>query len=536
MEAAIVPLRPDTSQEGSQAQTRRYQVLVDALSGEHVTDPSLTADKNARDTGAAAERLSWPAVEPTETREQDPADAELRKLIAILSSFASTYLNGTATPEDTASAEHTATRLEAALQQTQSSLIRAQAEDALARAAEIWTRNAETPPTTWTHARTLLLASTTSPRPEPTPENANFDLLLPQGPRADAARGLGQLAHVPAQYSPEVARALLALAADPVGAIRHTVARLTPLVAISDTDTAWEILECLAAQDGDDAVLAAVVATACFRMNDRQRGVSLLTTVMGRATPHSSRETAASACATAAGLLWVHHATPEAGTALTSMITRWLDDSTWADCLHQLRVSGALTHDNDTVRQRALTLMQQIAEPALDKTRHALAQRQTSTDAEREQLKNTVRLLDNIASQIYFASGGDPDNTPPTEPEVRLVDEAEPLIKPLSATPVAGVAHHLVEMSKRMIDQRPQQTLLTVRDIVTQVGAQSGYTTDTLGVGTCVTFVERILADHRSLLRSPDNLTALRQICDAFIDAGWPQAHKLVFGIEQIFR
>ncbi|MGW1506108.1 hypothetical protein ACWCQW_47990 [Streptomyces mirabilis] len=536
MEAAIIPLRPGTPQEGSQAQTRRYQLLVDALSVEHVTDPSLMTDKNARDTDAAAERLPWPAAEPTETREEDPADAELRKLIAILSSFASTYLNGIATPEDTASAERTATRLEAALQQTQSSLIRAQAEDALARAAEIWTRSTETPPAIWTHARTILLASTKSPRPEPTPENANFDLLLPQGPRADAARGLGQLAHVPAQYGPEVARALLALAEDPVGAIRHTVARLTPLVAVSDTDTAWEILERLAAQDGDDAVLAAAVTTACFRMNDRQRGASVLTTVMGRATPHPSRETAASACATAAGLLWVHQAMPEAGTALTSMITSWLDDGTWADCLHQLRGSGALTHDNDTVRQRALTLMQQLTEPALDRTRHALAQHQAFTDAEREQLKNTVRLLDNVASQIYFASGGGPNSTPPTEPEVRLVDEAEPLIKLLSATPVAGIAHHLVELSERMVDQRPQQTLLTVRDIVTQVGTQSGYTADTLGVGTCVTFVERILADHRSLLRDPDNLTALRQICDAFIDAGWPQAHKLVFGIEQIFR
>lgn len=320
--------------------------------------------------------------------------------------------------------QRTATRLEAALQQTQSSLIRAQAEDALARAAEIWTRNTETPPTTLTHARALLLTSTTSPRPEPTPENANFDLLLPQGPRADAARGLGQLAHIPAQYGPEVAQALLALAEDPVGAIRHTVARLTPLVAVSDTDTAWEILERLAAQDCDDAVLAAAVTTACFRMSDRQRGASVLTTVMGRATPHPGRETAASACATAAGLLWVHQAMPEAGTALTSMITSWLDDGTWADCLHQLRDSGALTHDNDTVRQRALTLMQQLTEPALDRTRHALAQQQAFTDAEREQLKNTVRLLDNVASQIYFASGGGPNSTPPTEPEVRLVDEA----------------------------------------------------------------------------------------------------------------
>jgi hypothetical protein len=511
-------------------------MLVDALSVEHITDPSLAADKNVRYTDAAAGRLSWPAVQPTETGEEDPADAELRKLIATLSSFASTYLNGTATPEDTSSAEHTATSLEAALQQTQSFPVRAQAEDALARAAEIWTRNTQTPPATLTHARTLLLASTTSPRPEPTPENANFDLLLPQGPRADAARGLGQLASVPDQYSPEVARALLTLAVDPVGAIRHTVARITPLVAVSDTDTAWEILKQLAAHDIDDAVLATAVTTACFRMNDRQRGVSTLTTVMARATPHPGRETAASACATAAGLLWVHHATPEAGTALTSMISRWLDDSTWANCLHQLRLSGALTHDNGAIRQRALTLMQQLAEPALDQTHHALAQHQISTDAEREQLKNTVRLLDNITSQIYFASGGDPDSTPPTEEEVRLLDEAQPLIKLLAATPVAGVAHHLVEMCQRMIDQRPQQTLLTVRDIVTQVGTQSGYTADSLGVGTCVTFVERILADHRGLLRSPDNLTALRQICDAFIDAGWPQAHKLVFGIEQIFR
>jgi hypothetical protein len=70
------------------------------------------------------------------------------------------------------------------------------------------------------------------------------------------------------------------------------MARITPLVAFSDTDTAWDILEQLAAQDIDDAVLAVTVTTACFDMCDRQRGTSLLTTVMGRATPHPGRETA----------------------------------------------------------------------------------------------------------------------------------------------------------------------------------------------------------------------------------------------------
>jgi hypothetical protein len=34
----------------------------------------------------------------------------------------------------------------------------------------------------------------------------------------------------------------------------------------------------------------------------------------------------------------------------------------------------------------------------------------------------------------------------------------------------------------------------------------------------------------------PSDLTALREICDTFIDAGWPQAYSPVLGIEQIFR
>ncbi len=55
--------------------------------------------------------------------------------------------------------------------------------------------------------------------------------------------------------------------------------------------------------------------------------------------------------------------------------------------------------------------MQQLAEPALDRTRHALLQYQALTDAEREQFKNTAQLLDHIASQLYYAGGGVPNST-----------------------------------------------------------------------------------------------------------------------------
>ena len=389
LETAVLSLKPDASDSEESKAQDRYQMLIANLSTERLTNPVLAADTAREDTVSDVGSHFLGAAEPLEPVLEDPAEAELRKLITALGEFASTYLNNTASPEDTASAEGAATDLEAVLPQAESSAIRAEAEDALARAAEVWTRDTQTPPSTLAHARALLLQGATSPRPVPSPDNASYRGAIPQGPRIHAARGLGQLARRPEQYSPAVAQALLTLAVDPVGAIRHTVARIAPFVGVSDATTAWKILEECAAQEFDDAVLAVAVDTA-FEMNDRQHGLLILATVMGRVTPHSGHDNAASMCASNAGLLWVHLMTPGAAKFITEMITRWPSDSTWTNCLHRLRTSGALTHEDDTVRQRALALMQQLAEPALDATRHALARSQTFTDTEREQLKNTL--------------------------------------------------------------------------------------------------------------------------------------------------
>lgn len=87
-----------------------------------------------------------------------------------------------------------------------------------------------------------------------------------------------------------------------------------------------------------------------------------------------------------------------------------------------------------------------------------------------------------------------------------------------------------------VLDERPQESLLAIRDILLAGGQRGGYSLDSMAVGTFVQVAERVLADHRGVLRNPECLTALREICDVFVEAGWPQAHQLVFGLEQIFR
>ncbi|MFJ4633649.1 hypothetical protein [Streptomyces sp. NPDC088847] len=97
LESAILSIRPAASHhEQGQLEQRRYRRLVSALSAEHLTNPSLTGDRAAPDPAVDADSMTWGGEERAETVEEDPADAELRQLTTALSSFASTYLNGTA--------------------------------------------------------------------------------------------------------------------------------------------------------------------------------------------------------------------------------------------------------------------------------------------------------------------------------------------------------------------------------------------------------------------------------------------------------
>ncbi|WP_133061486.1 ATP-binding protein [Streptosporangium minutum] len=545
LEGAILALKPaNTEDDGTDDQTAgaltRYRMFLKALSPDHIITPTLRADQTPHpylrtdNEGEVAAREE--AIRGSEGTQDSNANTEVRALTAQLKEFTATYFNETPDTAAISACEGTVAALQNTLEEADAQA-RAEAEDVLAHAAEIWTRNTEARVEALTCARDILLALATSPRPRPTADNAHFDVGIPEGPRGEAARGLLQVSRIPELYTPPVADALKTLAEDPVGWVRYSIARAPWMLSRTDPTTAWQLLDGFATRDSDDAVLTATVQSACYKMGDAQRGIGLIKRVIERVTPGKGRHSAAETCATAAALLWVYRATPGADTALNHMTSTWTDNSTWSSCLHELRDAGALTHSDRPVRQRALDLFTSLADLALSNVRHALSLESPLAEAETECLQGELFLLDVIAFQLYAASGAS-DNTeqPPTLEQVRLVNEATPLLRALTAVPVASVVHHLIEIYEHVLDCCPQQALLAVRDVLSQAGTQSGYTGDSLGIAICVRFVERILADHRSTLHTPENLTALREVCDTFIEAGWPQAHRLVYGIEQIFR
>ena len=59
---------------------------------------------------------------------------------------------------------------------------------------------------------------------------------------------------------------------------------------------------------------------------------------------------------------------------------------------------------------------------------------------------------------------------------------------------------------------------------------------DSMAAKETVQLAERIVADHRSELGDPDVLNDLVNLLDLFAKVGWPDALKLLWNLDEVFR
>jgi hypothetical protein len=305
----------------------------------------------------------------------------------------------------------------------------------------------------------------------------------------------------------------------------------------------WDLLRHIAQRDSSDRVLAGVVGAAWALRGDAESAVDVVRHVAVRVTPTGQRDSAFEACTETAGLLWVLDGLPAAHAILERLtdLQAYGSDALTA-LLDEIRNARALTHDNDAIRGRALHLCQQLTDLGFAAAGDLSAIGLHSTKDEHAQIKAGIELLGAIVAALYYASGafdarrGGTEAVAPAPAQIRLVDESRRMIVQLGRVPIPPITHNLVEVLAHVLDRRPEFALLTTRDIVVSGGQAGHYQLDVLAADTMVRIVERMLAGHRGILRAPENLTALRELLEVFVEAGWPTAHRLAFGLEHIFR
>jgi hypothetical protein len=97
-----------------------------------------------------------------------------------------------------------------------------------------------------------------------------------------------------------------------------------------------------------------------------------------------------------------------------------------------------------------------------------------------------------------------------------------------------STAHHLMESFNHLLAVDPDHILKLTRCLIT--GRTLGYEFDQMAIGEFVKFAEKLMADHRELLRDETNAVRFAEILDVFVRAGWPVATQIVLRMDAAVR
>jgi hypothetical protein len=406
-------------------------------------------------------------------------------------------------------------------------------------------------------AREILMSAAAHREPVHNPESdAHFDEHPSWGspaPRVEAAAGLVALARDPRYAEPDLFEEIQKLANDSAPAVRFQIARRLGLMEANSPHVMWKIAEAIAGGDPSRAVTDAML-TALPGMTreepDKRREIAeslyLRTPSEGAGSQHL-RSTSAAILVD----LDVGSGDEEAAKFLRREVLADLGQNgeVARSLIHRLR--RALTFDGDeteasALRGRAISVVDDTLRNAIDVyevVSRRLDVKQGSSGDDDPDLKNgrsVAQLIDSIGAELYFASGAfkgnDDEPRVSSEQRERLYLEAGAVLDQLATVPLAPVTHHLLQTLEGCIEFDPRGVFLRIAKAI-QGGSGGGYQLDTMAANLFVSIVERYLAEYRTLFqRHEDMRRRLIEMLDLFVEAGWPKARQLTYGLHELFR
>ncbi len=422
----------------------------------------------------------------------------------------------------------------------------------------------------WHFLRTVLLRATRFPAPCRTKEEEDDD-----GPgvgwgtaRAEAAQGLAVLAHRLGGADRGMATALRRLAKDPARGVRWCLARDLAALEQHSPKLMWLLFDRFIADEKNFSVFEGLIdsldrlwARHPLEVHARLRLIAKKT---ARApASHKVHD----------GLVRSHfceylRSGRKVSEAYLQRLLRRIDQPTAGDALSE-QVGASRMEDLFTagptgkpdarleaIRGRTWSIVEQLLDAAQQRLAAARARFEAEFTANsgdndattklRATIKHLNMIVDNVGMQLFFASGAHDEKVKPgtdglTDDQVRRFwTEARPLLTKLADEMHPHTSYHLVQTLHHLLPFDPRETfLLAVRSLR---GASAGRMQhEQLAVPVVVKLIQRMLADHRHIFRSPvgqenECLTALLDVLDLFVEAGWPEARQLTNRLEEIYR
>ena len=497
----------------------------------------------------------------------DPVGDRVRELVAPVKAFGDAHLNGGPSVAETHEITDPLRALRGALRTAGDDGVETALTNAgwheLRNAAEIIARNRELDPTSSTVAtvRDILLTAASRSDPEPPDDPTALDASrhFSNASRVTAAKGLPQLARVSGlQGASEVLEAIEVLATDPHPTVRYQIAgRLNAL-----RETAPELRRRIASQmlttDSSAAVVGALLEWSLVALTeppgDYASTATALRTGFDRfpaATPGADRLHEVVVMHLAG--MYMGQGIAEAKCFLDEVVIAKLKD----EPQHAQHVIGGVREEltlgevepgdasQQQVRQRALALAGEIFRAATGAmqqwTTELQGLRPKPDDPRLMSARAVASIIHSIASEVYFATGAfDENQNRPVSTtrgqRERLYREAGALIDLLCEATFPSTTHYVLQSLESFISFDARGVFLRIAKSV-KAGTAGSYQADSLAVKLVVQLIERYLAEYPALLQQDDDCrTALIEVLDIFIAAGWPEAMRLTYRLHDIYR
>ncbi len=489
-----------------------------------------------------------------------PENQELKILVDSLTQFSSDWLNGKPT-EDAAElilpelrAAYAAINEDEDMDEQVSDRLWYKLTDCAAILSRV-VDNTESP--LFDFCRLVLLHGATHKLPEPEFER---DAQLSSSsyspfPRHEAAKGLLRLAI--RQSDSEMLNAIEVLARDPVPSVRMVTATGLFMVYVTAPEKFWQIVGQRAANEKNLVVQGHMCATLTRvvgqGIEEEENTVGVMDQMLKSALARAQALNLSNSFVNL--LMWLAIGRKNPWALQTIEQTFFEVPIQFAPSMNHA-VSWAMrefvvpknleSDDACETLQRAIKWLKQVIDVASATIEELSATTNGARTAETtKQLQDIYGVIDEVITRLYYTTAAH-EKGQPEEIDGKLhcqfYDQVKPLMEDVTTFALgehgimfAPTAYRFTQLLTCFISCNPKE-VIHLAERVARSSEPSGYNFDSLAIEEVVKFVEIVLADHRSEVRGGESLENLLKLLDMFAKAGWSDALRLVWRLDEIFR
>ena len=380
-------------------------------------------------------------------------------------------------------------------------------------------------------------------------------------PRHEAASGLLRLTARQSDSDSEILDAIELLANDPVPSVRMVTAMELLPVYVKTPDRFWKIVEDRSTQEMNYVVLEWLCVTLTRIVGVGKDEEDKTIHVMDKMLKHSLSQTEKLAppdrLIELCMWLTISRENPWARKKIEDILLQ--DPIQYAHSLNRavfwvmkeyVVPKNLETPDGREAAKRSIVWLGEVITVASSRIKNLrVVSTEHGIEERKKELQDLYKVIDEVIMRLYFAVAHERNRSEEPAEEIPhnlrhgFYDEVKPLMEQVidfaldghNGVMFAKTAYYFMRLLSSFQSYNPTE-VLHFAERVARSSERFGYNLDSLAVENVVKFVETILADYRNEVREGQALEDLLKLIEIFVKAGWSDALKLVWRLDEVFR